>query len=107
MSFYSPLFWGGDMVVCLTAVIAAGPVPIEVPVHVSGLQLRALARLTLKPLIDVLPCVGGVTVSLMEEPHVDCEVSFLSFFLAFLFILLDVCTAISLQQTYTLNIKQR
>ncbi len=34
--------------------------------HHSMLQLKALARITIKPLVETLPCVGGITLSLME-----------------------------------------
>lgn len=29
-------------------------------------QFKALTRITVKPLVETLPCLGGVTVSLME-----------------------------------------
>jgi Ca2+-dependent lipid-binding protein len=34
-------------------------------------QLKVLSRITLKPLVDTLPCMGAVTLSLMETPHMD------------------------------------
>ena len=34
-------------------------------------QMRGLARITLKPLTDELPCIGAVTVTLMDAPYVD------------------------------------
>ena len=35
------------------------------------MQLRGLGRITLRPLTDELPCIGAVTVTLMEQPYVD------------------------------------
>lgn len=35
------------------------------------LQLKACARITLKPLVETIPCLGAVTVSLLEVPTVD------------------------------------
>lgn len=35
------------------------------------MQLRGLGRITLRPLTDELPCIGAVTVTLMEAPYVD------------------------------------
>jgi hypothetical protein len=32
----------------------------------SSVQFKALTRITVKPLVETLPCLGGVTVSLME-----------------------------------------
>ena len=36
-----------------------------------AMQLKALSRITLKPLVDTLPCMGSVTISLIEDPHMD------------------------------------
>lgn len=36
-----------------------------------ALQLKARARITLKPLVETIPCLGAVTVSLLEVPTVD------------------------------------
>lgn len=33
------------------------------------------ARITVKPLVEQLPCVGGVTVNLLEAPHVDLRLA--------------------------------
>jgi hypothetical protein len=35
------------------------------------MQIRALARITLAPLVETLPCLGAVQISLLEEPHID------------------------------------
>ena len=35
------------------------------------LQLKARARITLKPLVETIPCLGSVTISLLESPTVD------------------------------------
>ena len=35
------------------------------------LQLKARARITLKPLVETIPCLGAVTISLLEVPTVD------------------------------------
>lgn len=36
------------------------------PASTPRLQFKALTRITVKPLVETLPCLGGVTVSLME-----------------------------------------
>ncbi len=38
------------------------------------MQIRALARITLAPLVETLPCLGAVQISLLEEPHIDFSV---------------------------------
>ncbi|GAB4813356.1 hypothetical protein N2152v2_000402 [Parachlorella kessleri] len=70
----APLFWGGDISVRVTATLRLGGFALVIPVHVANVQFKALTRITVKPLVETLPCAGGVTLSLMEEPHVDCEV---------------------------------
>ena len=35
------------------------------------LQVKARARITLKPLVETIPCLGAVDVSLLEVPTVD------------------------------------
>ena len=39
------------------------------------LQLRATARITLAPLVDTLPCLGAVTITLLEEPYIDLSLA--------------------------------
>jgi len=41
------------------------------PIELADFQLKVLSRITLKPLVDTLPCMGAVTLSLMEDPHMD------------------------------------
>ena len=62
----APLFWGGDAAVRATVVLggAAGPA-VDLPIDVANVQLKALARITIRPLVEQLPCVGGVTLSLL------------------------------------------
>ena len=47
-------------------------------VHV--LQLQGLARMTLRPLTDVLPCIGAITVTLMEAAYLDFSLHLLDSF---------------------------
>ncbi|PSC73977.1 synaptotagmin-2-like isoform X1 [Micractinium conductrix] len=69
----TPAFWGGDMSVRVTAVVKVGSKTIDVPVDVGNIQFKALTRITIKPLVETLPCLGGVTVSLLETPHFDMD----------------------------------
>lgn len=67
----TPAFWGGDLRLRLTAVVKLGPLRIDAPVDIADIQLKALMRITMRPLVETLPCVGGVTLSLLEEPQVN------------------------------------
>ncbi|KAL4442698.1 hypothetical protein ABPG77_006692 [Micractinium sp. CCAP 211/92] len=69
----TPAFWGGDMSLRVTAVVLAGSRTIDVPVDVANIQFKALTRITIKPLVETLPCFGGVTVSLLETPHFNMD----------------------------------
>ena len=41
-------------------------------------QLRATSRITLSPIVETLPCVGGVSVTLLEAPYFDANFSLIS-----------------------------
>jgi len=57
-------------------VLAAYVFGVRVPVRVHDLQLRANVRVTFTPLVDQLPCLGGLEVSLMSLPqHADVGIS--------------------------------
>ena len=56
----------------LDIILAAYVFGVRMPVRVHDLQLRANVRVTFTPLVDQLPCLGGLEVSLMSLPeHVD------------------------------------
>lgn len=67
----TPLMWGGNMAMDLSVYLKIGPLTVVVPLRVSDVQFKVLARVTLTPLVDTIPCIGGVTISLLEVPHVD------------------------------------
>ncbi|KAL0347486.1 UNVERIFIED_CONTAM: Synaptotagmin-2 [Sesamum calycinum] len=58
----------------LVAVKAFG---LKATVQVLDLQVFALPRITLKPLVPVFPFFANIHVSLMEKPHVDFGVKLL------------------------------
>ncbi|XVF44874.1 hypothetical protein PTKIN_Ptkin02bG0158400 [Pterospermum kingtungense] len=59
--------WAGNPNVTV-AVKAFG---LKATVQVVDLQVFALPRITLKPLVPSFPCFANIYVSLMEKPHVD------------------------------------
>ncbi|KAK8506626.1 hypothetical protein V6N11_024406 [Hibiscus sabdariffa] len=44
---------------------------LKVIVQVVDLQVFAISRITLKPLLSFFPCFANIYVSLMDKPHVD------------------------------------
>ena len=44
------------------------------------LQMRAVSRITLSPIVETLPCVGGVSITLLEPPHFDANFSLIGTF---------------------------
>ena len=68
------ILYGGDMRVRIVAEVSfLGLFTVDVPIEVANVQLKALARMTLYPLVEQLPCVGGVTISFLEQPMVDLD----------------------------------
>ncbi|XP_039026896.1 synaptotagmin-1-like [Hibiscus syriacus] len=51
--------------------IAVKAYGLKATVQVIDLQVFALPRITLKPLVPTFPCFANIFVSLMEKPHVD------------------------------------
>jgi Ca2+-dependent lipid-binding protein len=43
---------------------------IVIPISVRDIQFKVIARCILH-MVDVMPCIGGATVSLLDKPHVD------------------------------------
>ncbi|RLM60661.1 synaptotagmin-1-like [Panicum miliaceum] len=44
---------------------------LKATIQIVDLQVFALPRITLKPLVPTFPCFAKILVSLMEKPHVD------------------------------------
>jgi hypothetical protein len=73
----APIFWGGDILIRLIVEVCLGGKMVDVPIQMSCIQFKALARITLYPLVEQLPCVGGLAFSLLEEPTVDMDLRIL------------------------------
>ncbi|XP_043696833.1 synaptotagmin-1-like isoform X2 [Telopea speciosissima] len=61
------LKWAGNPNVS----VAVKSFGLKATVQVVDLQIFALPRITLKPLVPSFPCFAKIFVSLMEKPHVD------------------------------------
>lgn len=48
-----------------------GPASIYIPVKIEDLQLDAVARVTMRPLVDKLPCIGAIQIALTDVPFTD------------------------------------
>lgn len=70
-----PVLWGADNEIDVAVYAKVGSFRFYIPLSVSDIQLKAVARVTLNPLVEEIPCIGGVTVSLLEVPHVDFRLS--------------------------------
>lgn len=44
------------------------------------MQMKVTARSTLRPLVDTLPCMGAVTVTLTDNPYLDFSLHLFSNF---------------------------
>ncbi len=51
-----------------------GPVQLYLPVQVKNLQISGCTRITLRPLVEEIPVLGAVNITLLEEPIVDAEI---------------------------------
>ena len=55
----------------ISARVRVGPVSIYIPLKIEDLTLRATARVTIRPLVETLPCLGAISISLTTAPYVD------------------------------------
>ncbi|XVE56182.1 hypothetical protein DITRI_Ditri03aG0217300 [Diplodiscus trichospermus] len=59
--------WAGNP----NIIIAVKAFGLKATVQIVDLQVFAVPRITLKPLLSVFPCFANIYVSLMDKPHVD------------------------------------
>nr|GEY79725.1 synaptotagmin-3 isoform X1 [Tanacetum cinerariifolium] len=59
--------WAGNPNIIINVKISS----LRIKIQLVDLQVFAVPRVTLKPLVPSFPCFSNVIVSLMEEPHVD------------------------------------
>lgn len=67
----APLLWGSNSDIRVSARIKLGPIAIYAPVVIRNIQLHAVARITIRPLVETLPCLGAVHIALLNPPHLD------------------------------------
>ena len=66
--------WQYRVQIHVLARVRLGPASVYIPLKVENLQMSANARITIRPLVDTLPCLGAVAISLTESPYVDLTV---------------------------------
>lgn len=66
-----PVQWGSNARVRVSVTLGVAGYGVSIPIEVRDVQLKARARITLKPLVETIPCLGAVTISLLEVPTVD------------------------------------
>mmetsp|Transcript_16823 Transcript_16823/g.36400 ORF Transcript_16823/g.36400 Transcript_16823/m.36400 type:complete len:591 (+) Transcript_16823:224-1996(+) len=66
-----PMVWGSNCKFDVGVFLRFWKFRIYVPCTIENLQFKAEARVTLRPLVDTVPCVGGVMISLLSVPHFD------------------------------------
>ncbi|KAL8052111.1 hypothetical protein ABFX02_06G192100 [Erythranthe guttata] len=59
--------WAGNPNIIISVIISS----VEVTIQLVDLQVFAVPRVTLKPLVPTIPCFASIVVSLMEKPHID------------------------------------
>uniref|UniRef100_A0A6S8NBT6 C2 domain-containing protein n=3 Tax=Dunaliella tertiolecta TaxID=3047 RepID=A0A6S8NBT6_DUNTE len=74
----TPIMWGSDAKLDIGVFLKFGLLRLYVPLEVSNVQIKVDTRITVKPLVETIPCVGGVTISLLKVPLVDMNLK--SFF---------------------------
>ncbi|KAL7109770.1 hypothetical protein ACP275_06G196200 [Erythranthe tilingii] len=59
--------WAGNPNIIISVIISS----VEVTIQLVDLQVFAVPRVTLKPLVPTIPCFASIVVSLMEKPYID------------------------------------
>ena len=57
------------------AIFPRAPSSSPPPTPLCAPQFKALARITVKPLVETLPCLGGVSLSLLEVRRPRCQLA--------------------------------
>ncbi|KAH6804026.1 Calcium-dependent lipid-binding family protein [Perilla frutescens var. frutescens] len=65
--------WAGNPNIIVAVTISS----IKVTIQLVDLQVFAMPRITLKPLVPTIPCFANIVVSLLEKPHIDFGVKVL------------------------------
>ncbi|XP_057798945.1 synaptotagmin-3 isoform X1 [Salvia miltiorrhiza] len=65
--------WAGNPNIIVAVTISS----VQVTIQLVDLQVFAMPRVTLKPLVPTIPCFANIVVSLLEKPHIDFGVKVL------------------------------
>lgn len=67
------LVWGSNATLDVTAVLRFGALRLVVPLQLANITFKAHVRLEMRPLVDKIPCIGAVAISLLRLPTIDCK----------------------------------
>ncbi|KAK9864981.1 hypothetical protein WJX84_009997 [Apatococcus fuscideae] len=70
----SAIQWGSNANAKASARVTFAGYTVELPVQVFNIMAKAKARITIKPLVDIIPCMGAVNVTLIDQPEIDFSV---------------------------------
>ncbi|CAI5989876.1 unnamed protein product, partial [Closterium sp. NIES-64] len=59
--------WAANNNIAVTASLHG----LDLSVQLTDLHVRAVARITVKPLVPIFPCFSRITLALMDKPHRD------------------------------------
>lgn len=74
----APVLWGSDLEVKVSVSVQLGPFRIFVPVVLRDVLLHAIARITIRPLVETLPCLGAIHISLLAAPYIDMTLNLIN-----------------------------
>lgn len=66
----TPVVWGSNAAFDIQVFLRIAGRRVVIPISVRDIQFKCNARMVLH-MVDVMPCIGGATVSLLSTPHVD------------------------------------
>jgi len=74
----APVLWGSNADIRVHLSLQLLPLRIFIPVTVKNVQLHAVARITIRPLVETLPCLGALHISLLNPPHIDMTLNLIN-----------------------------
>ncbi|GIL71431.1 hypothetical protein Vretimale_2707 [Volvox reticuliferus] len=65
------LIWGSQATFDVHVILRFGRLRLIVPLQLANISFKADVRVTIRPLVEKFPCLGGVSISLLRVPLVD------------------------------------
>eukprot|EP00210_Caulerpa_lentillifera_P009648 g9204.t1 len=74
----APVLWGSNAQIRVSVSLQLGPLRIFIPVVLKDVLLHAIARITIRPLVETLPCLGALHISLLAPPYLDLTLNLIN-----------------------------